>query len=32
MKDIRLPWNEAYELAHSRSSWHQRVARCVIDM
>jgi len=31
LKDIGLTWDEASELAHSRSSWRQRVAQCVFD-
>jgi len=30
-KDIGLTWDEASELAHSRSSWRQLVAQCVFD-
>jgi len=32
LKDIGFSWDEASELAHSRSSWRQRVAQCVFDM
>jgi len=31
LKDIGFTWDEASELAHSRSSWRQRVAQCVFD-
>jgi len=31
LKDIGLSWDEASELAHSGSSWLQRVAQCVFD-
>ena len=31
LKDIRLTWDEVSELAHSRSSWHLRMAQCVFD-
>ena len=31
LKDIGLTWDEASELAHSRSSWRPRVAQCVSD-
>jgi len=31
LKDIGLTWDEASELAHSRSSWRQRVAQCVLE-
>jgi len=26
-----MSWDEASELAHTRSSWRQRVAQCVFD-
>jgi len=29
LKDIGLSWDEASEMAHSRSSWRQRVAQSV---
>jgi len=29
LKDMGLRWDAASELAHSRSSWRQRVAQCV---
>ena len=32
LKDIGLSWDEASELAHSRSSWRQRVAQRVFDV
>ena len=31
IKDIRLTWDEASKLAHTRSSWRQRLAQCVFD-
>ena len=32
LKDTGLTWDEASELAHSRSSWHQRVVQCVFEI
>jgi len=31
LKDIGFTWDVVSEWAHSRSSWHQRVAQCVFD-
>jgi len=31
LKDTGLSWDEASELAHSRSSWRRRVAQCAFD-